>query len=103
MIKPLNNISQQSIKYNNIYKIVYRKFCDANGKYLNNDYVTTTSIFNIKKSIKSSGINLEDGFSSIQTYCPICRSSLNTDQIELENNRIYINKITGTYTNFRYL
>ncbi|XP_059615649.1 mitochondrial DNA helicase [Phlebotomus argentipes] len=52
----------------------------------------TISVPNIKRVIKNSGLECEDGFSCIRTVCPVC-----TDKGD-HRESIYINKITGNFT-----
>lgn len=56
-------------------------FKDNEGDQMN------VSIFNIKRSLKATNTEFEDGFTNIKTHCPVCEPSGNTD--------IYINKTTG--------
>ncbi|XP_055687058.1 mitochondrial DNA helicase [Lutzomyia longipalpis] len=53
---------------------------------------TTVSVPNIKRVIKNSGFELEDGFSCIRTQCPVCSNDGEPKET------IYINKITGNFT-----
>lgn len=53
---------------------------------------TTISVPNIKRVIKNSGFECEDGFSCIRTLCPVCPEEGGS------RKGIYINKITGNFT-----
>lgn len=46
------------------------------------------SLFNIKKSLKLSNIEFEDGFTNLKTLCPVCDPAGTAEDI-------YINKTTG--------
>lgn len=59
----------------------------------------TTSLFNIKKTIKSSPFECADGFTCIRTVCPVCHTVPGSPEATtVANQTIYINKTTGTFT-----
>lgn len=60
-----------------------REYCNYNK----NEESTSFSLYNIKKTIKLAGYNIEDGFTCIKTTCPVCQLKEDTD--------IYVNKTTG--------
>ncbi|EDS45911.1 pom1 [Culex quinquefasciatus] len=57
----------------------------------------TTSLFNIKKSIKASPFECAEGFACIRTVCPVCHTEPGSEQVSAKET-IYINKTTGTFT-----
>uniref|UniRef100_A0A8D8GC60 DNA 5'-3' helicase n=1 Tax=Culex pipiens TaxID=7175 RepID=A0A8D8GC60_CULPI len=57
----------------------------------------TTSLFNIKKTIKASPFECADGFACIRTVCPVCHTEPGSEQVSAKET-IYINKTTGTFT-----
>ena len=71
------------------------KFCYSNLRFYcinsnKDDSSQIISILNVKRIIKASGFDMDDGFTSIKTTCPACDGSNN-------DNKIYVNKITGIY------
>ncbi|XP_058462550.1 mitochondrial DNA helicase isoform X1 [Malaya genurostris] len=61
----------------------------------------TSSLFNIRKTIKASSLENSEGFTCIRTVCPICSSvpGQDTDRSQsMRKETIYINKTTGHFT-----
>lgn len=65
-----------------------RQYCSEKFKIVDNESV---SVLTIKKTLKSAGVELTEGFSFIKTSCPIC--DLPDSNV---GSSIYINKISGT-------
>lgn len=88
----------------NRYRIVFeinRSYCDikTNEELLFSKSAETTipSVLKIKRTIKNSGsFEIQDGFSCIQSKCPVC--DVNRKGV---TNDIYINKTSGNYLSFR--
>lgn len=60
-----------------------------------------TSIFNIKKTIKSSPYECTEGFTCIRTVCPVCNvvpGQLDPGSQATKKETIYVNKTTGNFT-----
>jgi hypothetical protein len=58
------------------------------------EQATSTSLFNIKKAIKSSGVDSEEGFTCIKIECPICDFDKKPAKDQTKKD-IYVNKTTG--------
>lgn len=61
------------------------------------------SLFNIKKTIKSFGNELTDGFCCLRTTCPACYPLDQQSKIgQRQTNDIYINKTTGQFPRYQF-
>lgn len=65
-----------------------REYCDSGVKNLE-AASSAVSVYNIKRTLKASGFDFDDGFTSVKTVCPVCHK----DKDKKEN--IFINKTTG--------
>lgn len=59
---------------------------------------TSTSIIQIKKSMKLYNIKYQEGVTNLKTNCPACEYGVN-DELAIKKD-IYINKTTGKIANF---
>lgn len=93
--------------FSHIEKCVHRRILELNRNYSDiktneellfskNSESTIPSVLKIKRAIKSAGtIETSDGFSCIQTKCPVCdREKKKTA------NDIFINKTSGKRSHF---
>lgn len=67
------------------------RYCHGNSSPGGDDNVHNFSLFSTKKALKASGLNFDDGFTSIKTECPVC------DQCDTKKESIFINKTTGQF------
>ena len=72
--------SLSSVKYSNFEK--------------DEEQTTSASLFNIKKAIKFSGLEFDEGFTCIRTNCPICDYDGKPAK-DKKKTSIYVNKYTG--------
>lgn len=72
----------------------------SNIEYRDNPTQTAgISLFNVRKIIKSSGLEFAEGFTCIQTVCPVCQTFPECDSnSNVKRETIFINKTTGCFT-----
>ncbi|XP_055534160.1 mitochondrial DNA helicase [Wyeomyia smithii] len=86
----LNNRSSPLTGIRNVSSMDYRE--DPSQR-------PVTSLFNVRKIIKSSGLEFSEGFACIRTVCPVCSAfpeSVNSSEVKKET--IFVNKTTGCFT-----
>lgn len=57
-----------------------------------------SSVFNVKKTVKSSPFECTEGFACIRTVCPVCNVVPGEQNGQVKNETIYVNKTTGHFT-----
>lgn len=83
-LKLLNPLNSSRLLKKSVSKFVLKiNYCSANVGTIGN-----FSLFNAKKTIKLSATELEDGFTCLRTFCPVCDT-------QKKDTHFFINKITG--------
>ncbi|XP_058833072.1 mitochondrial DNA helicase [Topomyia yanbarensis] len=79
------------------YRLLVRNASTLDGR--DDLSVPGASLYNIRKTIKASPLESSEGFTCIQTVCPICnRVPGQVDNHSTRDETIYVNKTTGSFT-----